>query len=148
MKTTNFKPGDTVYHWYYGEGGITIITPSDDYPVCVRFEKKHGDVRFTMDGREFMQDPPTLSLTPYDFVKGGFSQNRPLEKNDPIFVRIIGQPWHLRFFSHFDGDKVVTFERQLKSAQTNLLEYWPEYSVDNPLIIKKDESIQNCGHNS
>lgn len=138
MKKCNFREGDTVYHFRYGEGAVMWVREGEPYPIKVRFVT-HSDVSFTADGIDKLNEPPTLSLKPYDFVNGGFSQERPLEKDTLVYVRLIkgeGQ-WYMKYFSRFKNGVLYAFNDQLTSKQTNSDTGWEEYSLTNPLEKKE-----------
>lgn len=74
MKNQNLPPvGTKVYHIQYGWGEvISVKTLVNTYPVEVRFGNSHQ--LFTELGCVSKSDKhPTLSLTEYDLVKGGFT---------------------------------------------------------------------------
>jgi len=82
---------------------------------------------------------PTLSFTEYDLVNGGFSQIRPqlqIEVDTLVYVRNVGDGvWYMRYFSHFTSDgSVACYSLQKKSTETDILEGWTVYSLENPLI--------------
>src|SRR5690554_1833175 len=109
-----FKVGDTVYHWEYGKGVVSIIDDDVVYPMVVSFEK--NEIIFTRNGALEHGGTPLLSFTPYDLVNGGFSQERPLpdiEVDTLVYVRDKGIGWHMRYFSHFDEEGIIQcFENQ------------------------------------
>ena len=133
-----FKAGDIVYHYKHGKGEVIEVLSRGKYPIIVQFNGYEDD--FTKDGRKLENHPPTLSLTPYDLVNGGFSQDRPLpdiEVDTLVYVRYAGGEWRMRFFSHFGGDGVILcFDRQQKSTETGVEGSWEEWSLTNPLEEK------------
>ena len=134
-----FKVGDTVYHYEHGKGRVVQLEENNHYPVIVIFyEDRYA---FTIDGRQSEGDSPTLSLTPYDLVNGGFSQERPLpdiEVDTLVYVRSkSSEEWRMRFFSHFGEDgKIRCFDWQQKSTETDYVTIWLEWSLTNPLEEK------------
>lgn len=91
MKNQNLPPdGTKVYHFEYGWGEIIGIDPmSKNYPLDVRFERI--DDSYTEDGRDSIDDKhPTLSLTEYDLIKGGFT---PISEWNKPKVGDVGYFW-------------------------------------------------------
>lgn len=75
-----FKVGDKVFSCQFGWGIIDVIDTEEKYPISVYFTERVSQV-FTKCGRYFDADlQPTLSFTEYNFVNGGFSQERPKEE--------------------------------------------------------------------
>lgn len=132
-----FKVGDTVYHLLHGAGKVTEVVSSATYPIIVQFSGCEDS--FTEDGRQSEDHPPTLSFTPYDFVNGGFSQERPIpdiEVDTLVYVRDRGE-WNIRYFSHFGKDGYIhCFYGQKKSKDNPLPVRWMEWSLTNPLEEK------------
>lgn len=75
---TIYKIGDVVFHWKYGKGVVESLV-YDNYQE-IRF--KGYRITFSKDGRLANESTPTLSFTPYNFIDGGFSQERPIELPD------------------------------------------------------------------
>lgn len=97
---TVFKKDDRVFHCDFKWGTIIDIVSDSKYPIIVKFgNDKFG---FTNDGKELEDSTPSLSFTEYDFVNGGFSQERPIEvpKRGAIcWVRNKEtDPWLIRHF--------------------------------------------------
>ncbi len=91
MKNQNLPPvGTKVYHFEHGWGTIDNIDKlNPNYPLDVRFDGI--DDSFTEDGRESTGDKhPTLSLTEYDLIKGGFT---PISEWNKPKVGDIGYFW-------------------------------------------------------
>lgn len=138
MKIEIFKKGDKVFHHQYGWGVVGYGAGNSSFPLLISFEG-HSDY-FTADGKEDKSDKlPTLSFTEYDFVKGGFSQERPLpeiEKDTLIYIKCSrNSTWDMRYFSHFNKKGGVhCFKNQLKSTETNDTTWWAHYSIENPLL--------------
>lgn len=91
MKTV-FKVGDKVFDARYGWGKIINIDYSKNYPICVDFETQYElKELYTIRGKETRNELlPSLSFTEYDFIKGGFSQERPEvlpNRGDIVWVR-------------------------------------------------------------
>lgn len=59
-----FEVGDEVVHPEYGEGVVNHVdhVPGDDYPVAVKFNDT--DETFSIDGREYLSEEPTLRHRP------------------------------------------------------------------------------------
>ncbi len=70
-----YKKGDIVYHYALGQGRVIGTENNCYFPVNVQFDS--GVASFTLEGSQTSEGPPLLSFTPYDLVKGGFSQDRP-----------------------------------------------------------------------
>ena len=109
---TIFKVGDKVFDAQYGCG---IVADTDSLrlnmlklPIKVKFD---NEVCFyTLDGKDMFTKPKSvLSFTEYDFVNGGFSQERPQQ------VPKIGQicwvrdsekdSWQIRHFHRMSGKR-------------------------------------------
>lgn len=58
-----FKNNQIVYHSVCGEGSVIETNYGQFYPVLVEF--KDSFRTFTKDGREYIDDPITLSQTPF-----------------------------------------------------------------------------------
>lgn len=132
-----FKEGDIVYHWMYGKGEVVKIkTLNITYSILVGFVG--AKQWFTSDGRHTVDEPTSLSFTPYDLVNGGFSQERPLpdiEVDTLVYVRDgMGDAWQMRYFSHFNNAGIIKcFKYQKRSIETEDTIIWAEYSLTNPL---------------
>lgn len=73
MRNSIFKIEDDVYDFRYGWGVVIDIDEQD--LVIVKFDCAR--VHFTADGRMTKYSlHPSLSFTEYNFVTGGFSQER------------------------------------------------------------------------
>nr|DAU65276.1 MAG TPA: hypothetical protein [Caudoviricetes sp.] len=85
MEKQIFRVGDRVYDFYYGWGTITAKREdfeNTDYIWVVTFENGYIE-DYTIEGKYEITDKfRSLSFTEYDFVKGGFSQKRPIDYND------------------------------------------------------------------
>lgn len=127
---TIYRIGDNVYHWQFGKGQVIDITDVK-YPVQVNFEL--WGKCFTLNGCHFEHEEPTLSFTPYDLIKGGFSQERPkpeIEKGTPIWVKDSNSVvWSFGQFDMFDEDGKVWV---LSINRIGTIPY-QEYSLENPL---------------
>ena len=80
-----FKVGDRVFDIDYGWGEVTETHYIETtlYPILVKFQT--SSVYYTLDGKWAHGDSYLkLSFTEYDFVNGGFSQERPINYNDYI----------------------------------------------------------------
>lgn len=78
MKTV-FQRGDRVFDAKYGHGLIIAVCKNEHnrYPITVRFNDPIGDITYTLGGRQSsVYLNPSLSFTEYDFINGGFSQDR------------------------------------------------------------------------
>lgn len=129
-----FKVGDRVYDGVGQKWGTIISINSDK---CFAIEIKFTDLNFpayyTNDGRRSPTGVKRISFTEYDFVNGGFSQERPKPKidigqaiwvRDPVLVdlsdKFIG--WRISFFGRFDNDGI----------RTQFGSFYNEYSVNMP----------------
>lgn len=101
MEKQIFKVGDRVYDFYYGWGTITAKREdfeNTDYIWVVAFENGYIE-DYTIEGKYEITDKfRSLSFTEYDFVKGGFSQERQINYHD--YIGKWGKFWN-------EGDKVV-----------------------------------------
>lgn len=85
MNKQIFKKGDRVFDIDYGWGEVTETHYLETtlYPILVKFQT--SSVYYTLDGKWAHGDSYLkLSFTEYDFVNGGFSQERPINYNDYI----------------------------------------------------------------
>lgn len=130
MTKTNYQVGDVVYHWKHGQGTIVEIKGEHSFPIKVQF--KEGFSTFTLDGAESHIDGmPTLSFTPYDFIKGGFSNQRPIRQGTVIYIKDF-KGWRVRIFSHFDyTGKLYYFENGRFEGCTLPCE--SQWSLKNPM---------------
>jgi len=123
MKQTKFKKGDIVY-WQELQGEFIDKFHNSDYPIRVRF---------TNDGRCYVDTPIVLSHTPYTL--NGFSQNEVIEKDTLVWVRDFSDGmWNQRFYSHFKDGKHHCFKYQKTSKETEEIESWNFLETTNPLI--------------
>lgn len=80
-KETVFRVGDKVYDANHGWGKVVeyanVSGYPDEYPVFVEFSD--AGYYYTIYGRSCYNKPPSLSFTKYDYINGGFSQERPKE---------------------------------------------------------------------
>ena len=74
-----FKLGDKVFDAQYGWGIVVKTDVNGDFPIGVGFIESVES--YTLDGRYHFDDNcPVLSFTEYNFVNGGFSQERSKEE--------------------------------------------------------------------
>lgn len=76
MKNQELPPvGTKVFDLNYGWGEITSIAEGEFYSVYSCFENKgnHVGYAYTSKGKSENGNVPTLSLTEYDLVNGGFT---------------------------------------------------------------------------
>ena len=135
-----FKVGDTVYQWQYGKGKVTRTYDDGGFPIVVKFASGFITT-FTEDGRYSTGQEPCLSLTPYDLVNGGFSQERTppdIEVDTLVYVRdSLSKEWKMRYFSHFDDSGMINcFLIQDKYKDRAPTIRWMEWSLTNPLEEK------------
>lgn len=80
-----FQVGDNVFDFRIGWGEV-IRFKEGNYPICVRFRDNTITFCYTADGKASINDKhPILSFAEYNFIKGGFSQDRLLVVNYPVF---------------------------------------------------------------
>lgn len=80
-----FKVGDKVFSYQFGWGKVEEI-----YEQALIVNFKDIKIFFTSCGRLFKRDlQPSLSLTEYNLVNGGFSQERPKEDMIGKLVRVL-----------------------------------------------------------
>lgn len=132
-----FKVGDTVYHWKHGKGVVKSIDKEILFPILVDF--KSWEIIFTPNGALEPGGTPLLSFTPYDFINGGFSQERPLpdiEVDTLVYVKD-GNECVMRYFAHFGSrGEVYCFIHQKKSNETTLKDSYVDWSLTNHLEEK------------
>lgn len=142
---SQYEVGMTVHDYEFGEGKIKSIDKNHErLQVCVKFDE-HGTFYYKVKGQlghDPITSPPRLSLTPYDLVNGGatfptFKPELPeIEKGALVCVRYGSSVnWEIRFFSHFENEKMHCFYNQKKEGDTSP---WNEYSLTNPLINEKE----------
>ena len=74
-----FKVGDKVFDVQYGWGRVVEIDVNEEFPIGVDFIESIES--YTLDGKYYYEDNyPRLSFTEYNFVNGGFSQERSKEE--------------------------------------------------------------------
>ena len=88
MKTI-FKVGDKVYHINFGWGEVKSINNGNYYPLIVKFNNLVNEASFTFDGKILESQASALSFTEYDFVNGGFSQERPQPEIEDIDIATV-----------------------------------------------------------
>ena len=64
--------GTKVYHHFFGCGEVVEIRKNSSFPIVVNFSTRTGSP-FTLDGIYREEETPSLSLTEYDFINGGFT---------------------------------------------------------------------------
>lgn len=135
-----YKVGDVVY--YYDpergclKGEVFSIREDSILPIYVKFDDFTSS--FTERGAWTILRLPTLSFAPYDFVNGGFTQERPvpeIKEDTLVYVRLPYNQdiWHMSFFAWFEDKCMYVFKDQRKSNETgDVLKVW-EWSLTNPL---------------
>lgn len=138
-KETIFKVGDKVFDAQYGWGVVSRLYSEKEYNVVVSF-RDASVIVYTNDGKCVTSNKlPRLSFTEYDYVNGGFSQERPIvlpEKGDLIWVRFNRlSKWYARYYSHAlnNGDTVSCFDRQKTDGITSTWDIW---QIECPLPLK------------
>lgn len=97
MKNQSLPPvGTKVFDFQYGWGFITTIEPLDLCPIDVIFEKKIGQ-SYTASGKLENGIIPTLSLTEYDLINGGFT---PISEWNKPKVGDVGYFWDNKKYTH------------------------------------------------
>lgn len=133
MKESIFKVGDRVYDIMFGWGIVVDLKITEYPPLTVQFSGGRL-FSYTHDGNFYDSDKVArLSFTEYDFVKGGFSQERPLpdiKVGDPIWVKQHGDEyeWCLKRFnswlvSEYGKSIGVKVMNQFDNNTWNFLEY-------------------------
>ena len=115
-----YQVGDRVFDAQFG-WGIVFNIDSSNYPVIVNF--KSGSVKsYTEKGFYSTTDlEPALSFTEYNFVNGGFSQNR-----EDINKHLIGKlGWFWNNTDRLDGKSIIY--------------YGVLYTVENNKFISNDK---------
>jgi len=112
---TIFKVGDNVFDYQFGWGKVVIVEDCPTYPIKVQFGTRL--LLFTDCGMpNANMKYPSLSFTEYDFVNGGFSQERPIEllkRGQICWVRDTeSERWSIKHFIRMSGAKFV-------ASQTN-----------------------------
>ena len=136
-----YKIGDRVYDGIWDKWGtVTQIIGVHVYPVKVQFDLEDSVHGYTEFGCYSSSDKwPRLSFTEYNFINGGFSQKRPLpniKKDTLVYVRNRETfEWQMRYFSHFDNQRIFCFDYQRKSTENfTSISSWEYYSIENPLL--------------
>lgn len=141
-----FEVGDTVYHWRWGKGIVEQPPPRKAIMYDLRVKFEDGVIRwFNTIGQSALDDNAmsTLSQTPYDFIKGGFTLKPKvivpkIEKGTLVYIKFHSYNlWDMRYFSHFDKDgNMYVFNNQLKEAEIKNTSKVTVYSLTNPLEEK------------
>lgn len=134
-----FKVGDRVYDHQHGWGTICSIK---DSIYAIKVEFCIGFCFYTLSGFYNTCDKfPRLSFTEYDFVNGGFSQERPKPDIKPgqlIWVRnnsgSYNTEWQLQRFAQFIDKNIVC-----SGQHDEHVDAWDEYSIENPFKDEMDK---------
>ena len=136
---TVYQVGDTVYDARFGWGAVIKIVKNIDeflteYPTTVLFNNDEYQ-EYTLDGKYLKEDlTPSLSFTEYDFVKGGFSQERPEvlpERGTVVWVRDEDEDKWL--IAHFMCKKENGYKANaLDPFDDNTGSYWKQMTTKNP----------------
>ncbi len=130
-----YEVGDTVYWWNrcLKKGNVVAI---NNYLMYVLFEGDKVKEIFYKDGKHMITDKsPSLSFTPYEMVKEGFSQERPLpnlKKGDLIWVKSQCGEWLYKRF--YDWEKKNS-KSVIASSQESVDLYglYSEWSIECPI---------------
>lgn len=129
---TIFKVGDKVFDYQFGWGKVVIVEDCPTYPIKVQFGTRL--LLFTDCGMpNANMKYPSLSFTEYDFVNGGFSQERPIEvpkRGQIVWVRDYKdvEDWKI---SHFLRMKGLFFLVSITNNEDNS-SYWKYLTTENP----------------
>jgi len=137
MKTI-YKVGDKVYDARFGWGEVIKIVKNIDeflteYPTTVLFNNNEYQ-EYTLDGKYLKEDlTPSLSFKEYDFIKGGFTQERPEElpeRGDVVWVRNEdNNKWGIRIFMFKDENG---YKAALYDPFNDMGSYWKQMTTKNP----------------
>ena len=110
-KETIFKEGDRIFHHNLGWGIIYNIKNEGQFPIKVHFDNRMQE-SFTLCGKDTqISKVPSLSFTEYDFVNGGFSQERPIEipnRGEIVWVKgDINPRWIISHFIKYEENMFV-----------------------------------------
>ena len=132
---TIYKLGDKVYDARFGWGEIVEIDDSITYLIRVKFGYLVNDVGYTFNGLYSFNDKlPSLSFTEYDYIKGGFSQERSEvlpKRGTVIWVRDEDEDKWL--IAHFMCKKENGYKANtLDPFDDNTGSYWKQMTTKNP----------------
>ena len=130
-----YEVGDTVYWWNrcLKKGNIVAI---NNYLMYVLFEGDKVKEIFYKDGKYMIADKsPSLSFTPYEMVKEGFSQERPLpnlKKGDLIWVKHDKGEWLYKRFIDWEkrNSRTVIVSSQDSPSSFGIYNEW---SIECPI---------------
>lgn len=126
---TIFKVGDKVFDIRYGWGTVYKTLASH---IVVSFD--FDMVSYDLYGIKWNEKIPSLSFTEYDLIKGGLSQERPIEipkQGQLVYVKDYEEHfWEMRYFSHYKDNMFHCFLNQKKGNNTNP---WKYCVTKNPL---------------
>lgn len=129
MKTV-FQVGDKVFDILYGWGTVYKTLDSD---IMVSFD--FDMVYYDLHGMKWNEKIPSLSFTEYDYIKGGFSQERTIEipkQGQLVYVKDDEEHlWVMRYFSHYKDNMFHCFLDQKKEGDTTA---WKYCVTKNPLL--------------
>lgn len=131
-----YREGDTVHHYAHGKGIVKESLTSHSYPIRVKYDNvPNATYAYTRDGRNELNEPPTLSFKPYTLSDGGFD-NTPKPKylkGQILYIRLYqSEEVLIRHFSHMDSDgNVYVFANQKTHGKHICV---PFHSPTNPLI--------------
>lgn len=110
-KETVFRVGDRVFTHCQGWGKVIDLRIESKFPISVKFDDGTHD-SFTFDGNYAPYgNQRVLSFTEYDFVNGGFSQERPIEipnRGEIVWVKgDINPRWIISHFIKYEENMFV-----------------------------------------
>ena len=126
-----FKIGDRVFDARYGWGTFTGICVNADYPLYVQLDNGEYNI-YTFDGKLNVEALlPSLSFTEYDYIKGGFSQDR----NDIVDERIgkWGYFWDDDTDERFLYAKLSSIVVDSDFPYQDILENYKNFSLELPI---------------
>lgn len=121
--------GQKVSHQAFGDG-VVVDTESGNsyYPIKVEFNDYIKS--FTVDGRGYRNELPTLSQKPH--VPLELKEIVTFEKGELVWVKSV--IWQARYYSHFDGEQHYYFINQQGTGSFNKTDEIRKFS-DNPLTL-------------
>lgn len=117
MKNEKLPPvGTKVFDLNYGHGVISFIEPLDLCPIDVIFENRIGQ-SYTSNGKLENGIIPTLSLTEYDFFKGGFT---PMSEWNKPKVGDVGYFWDNENWDNLFYSAITQINKNADSPYTSI----------------------------
>lgn len=150
MCKTNFKVGDEVTSPYHGEGIVVGIQPYDeDFPIIVKFNNHGFKQTYTLDGRYFTRNEPSL------FHKQKTENPIFFEIGQTVYCSVYGQgvvtsvnvnpgPYYIEVcFNEEFKSKYTIDGRFYRDSEITLSQTPIALIVNTPIIsFKKDEIVE------